>query len=421
MMNQITKIILKIILKRIKGKIKQEVAEEQRGFMEGKSTNNAIFMLRVLAERVMEKQKDLYVCFIDYEKAFDKVKHAEIIEDLVNIGVGRKEIQMIKNLYWTQKACVRINGEETEYQEIKRGLRQGCVLSPDLFSLHSEMIMRNIQELEGVRIGGQNISNLRYADDTVLIADSNEKLQIIFDRVNEESENKGLKINIRKTKCMVITKKDPAPRIELRCGNQTIETVTSFNYLGSMITTDARSETEIKRRIGIAKNAFRHMQKLLTNRKLSIKTRKGLIKTHIWSTLLYGAESWTLSTGMRRRLEAMELWLWRRMMKIPWTARKTNEEVLRMVGEKRNLMIDIRKRQLKFFGHIMRREGLENTIITGMVEGKRGRGRPRIKYIDGLIALTRGNMTAAQFLRTTKERGEWKSMVADVLEDMAQR
>ena len=248
-----------------------------------------------------------------------------------------------------------------------------------------------------------------------------EKLQIIFDRVNEESENKGLKINIRKTKCMVITKKDPAPSIELRCGNQTIETVTSFNYLGSMITTDARSETEIKRRIGIAKNAFRHMQNLLTNRKLSIKTRKGLIKTHIWSTLLYGAESWTLSTGMRRKLEAMELWLWRRMMKIPWTARKTNEEVLRMVGEKRNLMIDIRKRQFKFFGHIMRREGLENTIITGMVEGKRGRGRPRTKYIDGLIALTRGNMTAAQFLRITKERREWKSMVADVLEDMAQR
>ena len=114
-MNQITKIILKVILRRIKGKIKEEVAEEQCGFMQGKSTNNAIFMLRALAERVLEKQKDLYICFIDYEKAFDKVKHAEVIKDLRNIGVGRKEIQLIKNLYWMQKACMRVNGEVTEY------------------------------------------------------------------------------------------------------------------------------------------------------------------------------------------------------------------------------------------------------------------------------------------------------------------
>ena len=162
------------------------------------------------------------------------------------------------------------------------------------------------------------------------------------------------------------------------------------------------------------------MQKILTNRKLSIKTRKG-IKTHIRSTLLYGAESWTLSSAMKRKLDAMELWLWRRMLKIPWTARRTNEEVLEMVGEKRHLLMEVRKRQLKFFGHIMRREGLENIIITGMVEGKRGRGRPRTKYIDGLVQLARGNKTTAQFLRTTRDREEWKSMVADVLEDMAQR
>ena len=254
----------------------------------------------------------------------------------------------------------------------------------------------------------------------MLIADSNEKLQLIFDKVKEESEIKGLKINIRKTKCMVITKQNPEPTIELLSGDQTVEKVTSFNYLGSMITADARCETEIKRRVGIAKTAFRQMYKILTNRKLSIKTRKGLIKTHIWSTLLYGAESWTLSSAMKRKLDAMELWLWRRMMKIPWTARRTNEEVLEMVGEKRHLLLEVRKRQLNFFGHVMRREGLENIIITGMVEGKRGRGRPRTKYIDGLVQLTRGK-TTAQFLRTTRNREEWKSMVADVLEDMAQR
>ena len=108
-------------------------------------------------------------------------------------------------------------------------------------------------------------------------------------------------------------------------------------------------------------------------------------------------------------------------MKIPWTARRTNETVLEMVGEKRELLKTIRERQLRFFGHVMRRDGLENIIITGMVEGTRGRGRPREKYVDGLAKLVRGDMPRTQFIRATQEREGWKSMIAHVLEDMARR
>jgi len=315
---------------------------------------------------------------------------------------------------------VRVDGEETERQAIRKGVRQGCVLSPDLFSLYGEIIMRNIRECEGISFGGRNINNLRYADDTVLLADTNKKLQLMFNRVKEESESKGLTINVGKTKCMVMSKYAPGPRMELHCGDWTVERVESFRYLGSIVTEDVRCDTEIKTRIGIAKKAFGNMKSMMTNRKLSMRTRKSLMKTHVWSTLLYGVESWTLSAELVKRLEAMEMWLWRRMMKIPWTARRTNEEVLQMVGEKRELMRAVRGRQLKFFGHVMRREGLENLIMTGMVEGRRGRGRPRVKYMDGLVKLTRGGMTYGQFIRATRDRGRWKSMVADVLEDMAQ-
>lgn len=420
-MSQITKILLKVILKRIRGRIRNEVSEEQCGFMEGKGTSNAIFMLRVMAERIIEKQRNMYVCFIDYEKAFDRVRHEDLMEILKSIGVKGSELRMIKNLYWKQKACVKIDGQETEWQNIKRGVRQGCVLSPDLFSLYGEVIMRKTTECEGISIGGRNINNIRYADDTVLIADTRQKLQEMLNIVKEESEIKGLTINVRKTKWMVISKNQQLPRMELRCGDRTVERMENFNYLGSAITVDARCDAEIKRRIGIAKTAFCNMRSLLTNRKLSIKTRKRLIKSHVWSTMLYGVESWTISRTMVNRLEAMEMWLWRRMMKIPWTARRSNTEVLEMVGEERKLMRVVRLRQMNFFGHVMRREGMENLIVTGMVEGTRGRGRPRLKYVDGLVELARGNMTKGQFIRATRKREDWKSMVAHVLEDMAQR
>lgn len=289
------------------------------------------------------------MCFIDYEKAFDKVRHVDLMEILKSIGVTGKEYRMIKNLYWGQKACMKINGEETQAQNIKRGVRQGCVLSPDLFSLYGEIIMRDIEDCEGISIGGRNINNLRYADDTVLIADTKVKLQVLLNRVKEESGNRGLTINARKTKCMVMSKNIPVPRMRLICGDQVVEQVGKFNYLGSVVSEDVRCKDEIKRRIGIAKDAYGNMKNLLTNRKLSIRTRKSLVKTYVWSTLLYGVETWTISTEMMKRLEAMEMWLWRRMMKIPWTARRTNEEVLEMVGERRQLIATVRGRQLKFF------------------------------------------------------------------------
>ena len=247
-MGQISKIILKVILKRIRRKIRQEVAEEQCGFVEGKGTSNAIFMLRMIAERMIEKQRDIYLCFIDYEKAFDRVKHTHLIQMLEDINIDKNDLNIIRKLYWSQKACVRVNGEVTEYQEIRRGVRQGCVLSPDLFSLYGEMIMRNIKDCEGIRIGGQNINNIRFADDTVLVADSEEKLQVMLDRVKLESERKGLNINVKKTECMVISKKLPVQRMNLRCGNQMVKQVDSFKYLGSIITEDARCEVRWKLR-----------------------------------------------------------------------------------------------------------------------------------------------------------------------------
>ena len=169
-MSHVTKILLRIIMLRERNKINPEIGEEQCGFVAGKGTSNAIYILRTLIERATEVQQDLHLCFIDYTKAFDTVDHENIIKMLEDISINGKDLTIIKNIYWEQTADVRIGNELSGSKKIKRCVRQGCVLSPDLFSLYCEIIMRNIKDLPGIKVGGNNFNNMRHADDTILIA-----------------------------------------------------------------------------------------------------------------------------------------------------------------------------------------------------------------------------------------------------------
>ena len=134
----------------------------------------------------------------------DKVRHEKLFNILEHLDIDGKDLRAIRNLYWCQSAAIRIGGELSEYKLIKRGVRQGCVMSPDLFNIYSEMILRNLENYPGVKMNGENINNIRYADDTVLIADSEENLQSLLDITIEKSEEMGLTLNVKKTECMVI-------------------------------------------------------------------------------------------------------------------------------------------------------------------------------------------------------------------------
>ena len=147
-------------------------------------------MLCRLVERSIQKQKNVLTCFINYIKAFDTVKHASLFDLLSSHNIESDDIKLLANLYWNQQAAVRNNGEVSESINIKQGIRQDCVASPHLFALYTEMIMRNIEEKRGFRVGGIVINNLRYADDTVIMAETEEKLQQLIDIVVRESENK---------------------------------------------------------------------------------------------------------------------------------------------------------------------------------------------------------------------------------------
>ena len=132
-MSHITKILLKILMARMRNKITPEIAEEQCGFVKDKGTRNAIYMLRTLTERAIEIQRGLYLCFIDYTKAFDTLRHEEIMSILDSLNIDGKYLRIVRNIYWEQTAAMRIGNDLSAFQDIKRGVRQGCVLSPDLF------------------------------------------------------------------------------------------------------------------------------------------------------------------------------------------------------------------------------------------------------------------------------------------------
>ena len=242
---------------------------------------------------------------------------------------------------------------------MKRGVRQVCVLSPDLFNLYSQCVMEEIQDLDGIKVGGRNVNNLRYADDTVLIAKSKENLQLLVEKLQEACNRKGLKINIDKTEVMVATKKRETVNTEIMLNGKKLKQVQHFKYLGSIITEDGRSEKEIKTRIGIAKTTFEKQKKILANVNMNWNLRFRFLKSFVWSTLSYGCESWTISTNMKKRLEATEMWFLRRMMRISWTEMVTNEEVLRRAETRRSLLGTIRRRQLSFLGHTIRSDELE--------------------------------------------------------------
>ena len=371
------------------------------------SARNVIFKLRIIMERVTEVQKDLYLCFVDYSKTFEKVRLSDLFNILQRLHCDGRDLRVLRNLYWEQEAAIRVDNEYSEYKPICRGVREGCVF-PQTFLIYSEMILRNIEQHDGITVGGYNVNNLWYADDTVLIADSEEKLQDIIMKVTKESENKGFQLNARKTECMVISKRPDTPICNVSCKGQIIQ-VNTFKYLGFKITPDTKCHFEIKKRIARSKDALTKMKTIFTNRNIRLNTKFNTIKTYAWSILLYGCECWTLTKNLERRLEAVEVWFIRRNMRI---SRTTNEEVIEMARYKRSLLKIIRARQMKFFEHIME---WKKQLLCGKICGMKSRERQRINYTDSLnLYITKKESPNNELIKRTGNREEWRAMVVDV-------
>ena len=267
--------------------------------------------------------------------------------------------------------------------------------------------------MKGIVIGGENMNNMRYADDTALITECTLDLQELVTAVNEKGKPYGMEMNVIKTKTMVVSRQDPVPKINITIEGKPIEQVKNMVYLGHMATEDARSEKEIRRRIEIARSAFENMSKTLTSRSINIELRLRLAKCYVWSTLLYGSETWTMTKSLTKKIEAFEMWIFRRMLKISYTEHKSNDAVLKLMKTEKQLINTIKQRKCRYFGHLIRRDGLQRLLLEGRINGKRGRGRPRTMWMDNIKEWTKLNYN--ENIRMAQDREKWRSMVANLL------
>ena len=181
-----------------------ELSDVQAGFRKGRGTRDQIANICWIIEKAIEFQKKYLLCFIDYAKAFDCVDHSKLWKILQEMEIPDHLTCLLRNLYVGQEATVR-TGYETDWFQIGKGVCQDCILSPCLFNFYAEYIMRNLgldEAQTGIKIPGRNINNLRYADDTTLMAESKEERKSLLMKVEEENEKVGLKLNIQKTKIM---------------------------------------------------------------------------------------------------------------------------------------------------------------------------------------------------------------------------
>uniref|UniRef100_A0A8B9WQJ6 Reverse transcriptase domain-containing protein n=1 Tax=Bos mutus grunniens TaxID=30521 RepID=A0A8B9WQJ6_BOSMU len=356
-----------------------DLPDVQGGFREDRGTRDQIANIRWIMEKAREFQKNIYFCFIDYAKAFDCVDHNKLWKILQDMGIPDHLTCLLRNLYAGQEATVRIGHGTTDWFQIGKGVHQGCRLSPCLFNFYAEYIMRNagLEEAQaGVKIARRNINNLRYADDTTLMAESKEELKSLLMKVKEESEKVGLKLNIQKTK--IITS---GPITSWEIDGETVGTVASL-FLGSKITADRDCSHEIKRCLVLGRKVMTNLDSILKSRDITLPTKVHLVKAMVFPVVMYGCESWTVKKAECRRIDAFELWCWRRVLRVPWTARRSNQSILKEISPECSLEGLMLKLKLQSFGHVMQKaDSFEKTLMLEKIEDGRRRGLQRMRWM----------------------------------------
>ena len=252
-----------------------------------------------------------FSCKIGYAKASESVDSNKLWKILKEMGIPGHLTCLLRNLYAGQEETVRTRHEATDSFQIVKGVLQGCILSPCLFNLCTEYIMwhAGLDDVQaGIKNTEENINNLRYADDTTLMAESEEELKSLWMKVKEENEKVGLKLNIQKTKVMA-----SGPITSWQTDGKTVETVRDFIFLGSKITADGDCNHEIKRRLLLGRKSMTNLDSILKSRDITLSTKVCLVKAMVFLVVMYGCESWTIKKAERWRIDAFELWCWRRL------------------------------------------------------------------------------------------------------------
>lgn len=406
-----SKVMLRVLLNRLKRKSEEVLSEEQAGFRPKRSTVEQIFNIRLIIEKHLQHQQDIYHNFIDFKKAFDRVWHEGLWQVMRNFNFDTNTIEVIEALYNNSSSAVLLNTMCGNFFKTTVGVRQGCLLSPVLFNVYLENIMQETLHnfSPSISIGGRPLCNLRFADDIDLMGGSESELQDLTTRLERASTMVGMEVSSEKSKILVNSRTHQTPT-NIRMNGQRLEEVDNFKYLGSSLSKDGSSSIEVKGRLGLAMSAMTRLNIIWKSNAICFPVKLKLYKTLVVSICLYGCESWTLTADLERRIQAFEHKCFRKLLRISYKAHKTNEyvrqQVIKYAGSQEPLLATVKHRKITWYGHVIRHDSLSKTILQGTVEGSRRRGRQKKAWMDNIKEWTGYN--GANLLRMAEERETWR-------------
>ncbi|XP_073670211.1 uncharacterized protein [Paramisgurnus dabryanus] len=320
-----SKILAKIIIQRLSDAVDQHLRKEQAGFRKGRGCTDQIFVLRNIIEQCTEWQRQLYINFVDFEKAFDSVHRDSLWRILRAYGIPQDIVLLIQSFY-NNFTCKVVNSDHRFH--VKTGVRQGCVMSAFLFNIAIDWVMRRTTEKQtsGLRWTlSYTLEDLDFADDLALISHTHQHIQEKTYRINTYAEQIGLRINLQKTEVMILNIPNPLP---VQVNGKNLPMTTEFTYLGSIVRYDGGADIDIKNLLGKARNALRMLNSVWRSKQYSIKTKLKLYQSCVLSTHLYGSECWRITDSDLNKLSVFHTKKLRRIMRIFWPNTISNEQLL---------------------------------------------------------------------------------------------
>ncbi|KAG6464707.1 hypothetical protein O3G_MSEX014681 [Manduca sexta] len=348
LMSNIYKTFAKVILKRIERTLDEHQPIEQAGFRKDFSVIDHIHVVRQVLEKYNEYQLTYYIAFIDYSKAFDSLLHNNIWEALMDQGIEHKYIRLIRNVYRNSTARIQLDRKSNPFK-IRKGVRQGDPLSPKLFSAVLESIFRRlIWENLGINIDGTSLTNLRFADDIVLFANTAEDINRMIEDLATESGKVGLKLNPEKTRVMTNGNK-----IKIQLKNTEINYTDEYVYLGQLITQKEHMTKEVERRITNGWKRYWSLKEAMKDKQLHINIKSKLFNTCILPVLMYGCQSWALTQKMTSKLATCQYAMERSMLNVK-KSDKLKNRVIRYKTKVIDITLKIRRLKWRWAGHMIR-------------------------------------------------------------------
>uniref|UniRef100_A0A8C6Q6A0 Reverse transcriptase domain-containing protein n=1 Tax=Nothobranchius furzeri TaxID=105023 RepID=A0A8C6Q6A0_NOTFU len=407
------KVYSKVLERRVRSIVESQIEEEQCGFRPGRGTVDQLYTLARVMEGAWEFVQPIHMCFVDLEKAYDRVPRGTLWGTLQEYGVGGFLLRAIQSLYQRSVSLVRIAGSKSDLFPVRVGLRQGCPLSPVLFITFMDRISRRSRGVECVEFGGRRISSLLFADDVVLLASSSSDLQLLLGRFAAECEAAGMRISTSKSETMVLDRKRVA--CHLRVGGEVLPQVEEFKYLGVLFTSEGRRDREIDRRIGSASAVMRTLSRsVVVKRELSQKARLSIYRSIYVPILTYGHELWVMTERTRSRIQAAEMSFLRRVAGLSLRDRVRSSDIREGLGVE-PLLLRIERSQMRWFGDLVRMPPgcLPGEVFRACPAGRRPPGRPRTRwrgYISNLVQERLG-VLPEELLEKAGERTVWSSLV----------